>query len=268
MRWWCSVQGTVWTWAWQPYVGVWLFVAALAFGYGMHVRGIPRGSVDRSRMTYFAIGVVLLWVALDWPLGPLGTSYLASVHMVQYLLIGVAAPALLLLGIPRQTYLKIREKPRLLSGLQSVAHPVAAFLVFNVIMTVTHWPAAVDVMMRSQLGSFTVDMTWLAAGLLFWWPIVAPVPEWPRFSAMFKAAYLALNIVLVRPPFAMLLFSKYPVYETYELAPPIGSFHVMDDQQLAGGLMKIGSGWIMAIGVAVILYRWHRQRDAAQLEKV
>ncbi len=261
MRWWCSVQNTAWTWAWQPYVGVWLFISALGAGYFWQVRRYEPTLLDARRKIYFVSGLVLLWAALDWPLGPLGVSYLASVHMLQYLLVGVAAPALLLLGIPPEAFVRMRKNTRVLKTLEALTHPVAAFLLFNVVMTVTHWPSVVDVMMLSQVGSFALDMTWLAAGLVFWWSVIAPVPEWPRFSAMFKVAYLALNVVLVRPPFALLLFSKYPAYATYELAPPIGSIHVMDDQQLAGGLMKVGTAWIMAVGVAVVLYRWHKQRE-------
>ena len=39
------------------------------------------------------VAVVLVWMALDWPGGPLGTGYLASVHAAQFLVLGDARAA-------------------------------------------------------------------------------------------------------------------------------------------------------------------------------
>ena len=39
------------------------------------------------------------------------------------------------------------------------------------VISVTHWPSVVDWLMATQLGSFVLDVTWLLAGLVFWWPV-------------------------------------------------------------------------------------------------
>lgn len=242
-----------------------MLIAGLVTAYVAAERLQPMEAGAAHRHRWFAVGgIALLWVALDWPLGPLGASYLASVHMVQYLIIGLAAPGLLLLGLPAQTFDAIRARGRLERFLRSATHPGIAFFLFNVIMTASHWPRVVDGMMATQLGSFALDMSWLLAGLVFWWPVVCPVPEWRRFTPLFKIGYLALNAIVIRPPFALLLFSEYPVYKTYELAPPIGTINALDDQQLAGGLMKIGSAWIMAVGVAVLMYQLYRRNQGVE----
>ena len=260
MQWWCSAQGVPWSWTWQPYPGVWGVIAVVGAAY---VRWIAPAACGRRR-AWFALGLVALWAGLDWPLGPLGAGYLASVHVVQFLLIGVTAPALLLLGLPPVLARRWLERPRLASLLGDLTHPVVAFSAFTVVMTVTHWPDVSDALMASQLGAFAIDMGWLVAGVWFWWPVIVEVPERPRFGPMLKSVYLAVNGLLVHPPAAVMLFSEHPVYRTYELAPPIPGVHVLDDQQLAGGVMKVGLAWLMAVGIAVVIWRWHRGRAAGR----
>ena len=260
MQWWCSARGIPWSWTWQPYPGVWALVAVLAVGYAWWVAP----AAARHQRVWWAAGLVSLWAGLDWPLGPLGAGYLASVHVVQFLLIGVTAPAFLLLGFPQRLARRWLERPRLAALLGDLSHPAVAFSVFTVVMTVTHWPDVSDALMASQAGAFAIDVGWLAAGLWFWWPVIVEVPERPRFGPMLKTAYLAVNGLLVHPPAAVMLFSEHPVYATYELAPPIPGVNVLDDQQLAGGIMKVGLAWLMAVGIAVVIWRWHRGRAVPQ----
>jgi len=214
--------------------------------------------------TWFGLGIGVLWIALDWPLGALGASYLASVHVIQFLLIGIVAPALLLLSVPTDGYRLLERAPRLLRAIEGVTQPVVAFFVFNVGMTLTHWPEVTDWLMASQLGSFSLDMTWLLCGVVLWWPVIAPVPARPGFHPMFQILYLAVNAVIIRPPFLMLIFSKFPIYSTYELAPPIPGTDPLGDQQVAGGIMKVGSAWILIMAVVVVFLRWVRASQAQE----
>lgn len=255
MRWWCSSQSVAWEWTWQPYLGVWILVLAVGVVYAWSVRGMSAG--HRGRTVLFAAGLLVLWAALDWPLGPLGASYLASIHVLQFLLIGLIAPALLLAGVPPALFHRLPDRPVLFRFIERVTHPVAAFFIFNIVMTLGHWPSVVDTLMASQLGSFALDITWLVGGVIFWWPVVAPVPARPKFSFMLQIAYLAANGLLIRPPSVIMLYAKFPVYAVYELAPPIPGTSAMDDQQLAGVVMKVGSAWIMMLGVGVLFYLWY-----------
>ncbi len=267
MQWWCSSQSVAWDWTWRPYAGVWILVIATATAYGLHLRALARSrgpaaaGVGTRYPVLFGLGLMWLWAALDWPLGTLGSSYLASVHMVQFLLVALVAPPLFLLGLPPGTYDLLRHSPRLHGAIDSVTQPVAAFFIFNIVMSVSHWPSVVDALMTTQLGSFALDMSWLVSGLIFWWPLVCPVPERPKFSFLMKIVYLGLNVVLLRPPFVILVYSKFPVYATYELAPPIAGISALDDQQLAGVIMQVGSAWIMLAAMTVMFVMWHRAQQ-------
>jgi len=246
-----------------------MFVLAIAALYVTSLRRVSAAAqvssaeLRRARR-YFGLGLTLLWLALDWPIGALGTSYLLSVHMIQFLIIGMIAPALLLLGTPRAVFEKLTDWPRLYRAISGVTQPMAAFFVFNVGMTITHWPDVSDTLMATQLGSFVLDMTWLICGLILWWPLIAPVPDRSGFPPIMRVLYLAVNAVLIRPPFLMMIFSRYPIYATYELAPPIPGTDPLGDQQMAGGFMKVGSAWILIFALVIVFYGWVRDSKEAE----
>ena len=280
MQWWCAAQGTAWSWSWTPYPGVWLFVAALtALIVRLHLRfGISEGSerqsldarespegvvaADPHALGWAFVGIVLLWIALDWPVGALGAGYLASVHMVQFLLIAVAAPPLLLLGIPRPALHRLAEGRFTRLAVRVLGAPLVSIFVFASLMGVTHWPWLADTLMSRQWGSFVLDMIWLFSGIVFWWPVVANLPERDWLQEPFKIGYLIAATLVNTGVFAYLTFSEVPVYATFELAPPVGSLSTRDDQLIAGLLMKVGGALILWTSITILWFRWVNRSEA------
>jgi cytochrome c oxidase assembly factor CtaG len=125
----------------------------------------------------------------------------------------------------------------------------------------THWPGVVDGLMGSQVGSLVLDLTWLAGGLVFWWPVVGPEPHRPRFSPGLRVGYLILSTVLMTLPYVFLTFAELPFYATYELAPPVGTLSARDDQRLAGLIMRIGGGTILWTAAGILFWLWYREED-------
>ncbi len=262
MTWWCSATGVPWAWSWRPYPGVWLFLAVLGFLY----QRFGRSTAASAR--YFGLGVFLLWVALDYPLGALG-GYLAAAHTGQFMLIALAAPPLLLLGL-RQRFAEwgANDAAGRLGWLRFLAHPGPAFLGYNLIMLVTHVPAVVDGLMASQLGSFTIDLLWLLSGCLLYWPVVAPAP-FSRMPPPAQMGYLFVQTIPATLPAAFLVFSSYPLYSLYELAPRVTpALSPRYDHQVAGLLMKVVGDPVVWATMAVVFFHWANRERRDDLARV
>ncbi len=264
MQWWCAAQDTAWSWAWRAYPGVWLFVASLGLGLVALHRRFPEPDGELTpglRRALAASGLALLWIALDWPVGALGSGYLASVHMVQFLLIAVAAPPLLLLGVPRDAWKRAVSRPMVGGIARVVGYPIFSMAFFAVVMGFTHWPAVVDGLMSSQVGSLLLDLMWLGSGLIFWWPVAVALPERDWLREPFKMGYLVAATLVNTGVFAFLTFSDVPLYATFELAPPVGTLSTRDDQLVAGLLMKLGGAVILWTSITVLWFRWFNRSE-------
>lgn len=263
MSFWCSASGAAWTWQWRAYPGVWLFIGLLALGMWAWNRAGARraGRPQRPMHPLFLMGLVVLWLALDWPIGALGAGYLASVHMLQFLLMALIAPSMLLMGPSPDALALLRGPGSMAALLQRLTAPALTLILFSVVVLLTHLPAIVDTLMVSQAGSMAIDLLWIGAGLLFWWPVVLDTPAHPRFTYPLKFGYLILGMMFSPVMFGLVGFLAYsttPLYGVFELAPPLPGVSAQADHQLAGVMMSTGGMLIAFVAVSVIFYRWNK----------
>lgn len=264
MQWWCSASGAAWTWQWQAYPGVWAFVLLTAGLYMMAVRRL-HGSAAAARPQWRRVagwsGLVLVWVALDWPLGALGAGYLSSAHSTQFLLLAFIAPPLLLLGLGPVA--ADPTPPRPSPWLAPVRSPLSALLLFNVIVLATHMPRVVDRLMTSQLGAFVIDAAWLIGALLFWRPVL--LTRRP-FHPLAQIGYIFWGTLAHTGIGVWFLLADFPLYRIFELAPPIPGTDPMSDQQLAGGIMELIGMFIIFGAVSLVALRWMSRENALEAE--
>lgn len=260
ISWWCTALARPWSWEWIPYPGIW---AAAIIPLALYWRAISRhsGPVDRKKAAQFTAGMVVFWAATDWPLGTLGAGYLASAHMTQFLLYTLVAAPLLMLGTPEWLARSNTSRLRIGRLVTSLGGSlVVAGVVYNVVLLTTHAPGTVEMLRNSQLGSFAMDVAWMTAGLVLWLPVLNPLPEGRPRSNGAKMAYLLVTTSLVAViPASFLTFTSIPIYGIYELAPRIGSLTAIEDQQLAGIIMKTATVPIVWSTVAVLWFRWASQ---------
>lgn len=262
VQWWCSAIGVPWSWDWRPYPGVWLFVLALALAYWWPARDTAGGGAAGGggrrpgRRLAGVAGVLLVWIALDWPVGALGGGYLASVHMVQYILLALVAPPLLVIGLPPATEARIGRSAVATRALVALTHPVGGTALFVGTFLATHAPPVTDTLMASQLGSFVLDVGWLGTGVLFWWPLVATPPGRRPRAPLARIGCLIAGAIPHTPVGMWLILTSHPVYATFELAPRVHLLDARLDQQLAGGIMLLGGGTFMVMMLSAIFLRW------------
>ena len=253
VTWWCAARGEPWDGRWQAYPGVWIFAIAVA---ALFSRVAVRGDAGWRR-AMLPIATVLLWLTLDWPIGPLGAGYLAWVHSIQFLMLAMIIPPLLLLSIDRDRIAALlASRPLLMSLITRLTQPLFGMILFAVTMVMTHLPRVVDGLMVTQLGAFALDLAWFLAGLIFWWPVIVRIPARAHFPPLMQMLYLFFGTQPHLYIAMWLLGADYPSYGTYELAPRITSVSAIIDQQIAGAVM-LGFGATYVIGAITVLYfRW------------
>lgn len=255
MRWWCATSTRSWDWTPRPYFGVWVLVGAIAAFYTFAVRNDPTPG-RRRRALWFGLGLATLWIASDWPIGPLGAGYLAWVHMTQFMLYTLVAAPLLLLGTPEWLARRLLESLRAYTFVRVVCQPVAAAVLFNVLLVATHAPFTVDRLRTTQSGSFVLDMVWLFMGFMLWTPVIGPLQELVVRSVPLRATYLFLaSSLFAMIPGGFVTFSDTPLYGIYRDAPRVG-LTPLQDQQAAGVIMKIGNIPIVWTVITVTYLRW------------
>jgi cytochrome c oxidase assembly factor CtaG len=259
VQWWCAARGDAWTWAWTPYPGIWLAVAMAAVATARWRAAGPGDNSSREeawRPWAAWSAVVLLWLTLDWPAGALGAGYLASVHAAQYLMLAMVVPPLALLGVPLGAWERLARRASLMRVLHVATDPFRAMLSFTLVMVFSHQPWLVDTLMKTPLGNFALDAAWLASGVVFWWSLCAPLPARPAFAPLLKIVYVFAGTVAHVFIGMWMLIADYPIFATYELAPPFAGLTARADQQWAGGVfLMVGSPLVLVV-MSVIFFRW------------
>lgn len=265
MQWWCAAQNVAWTWTWRAYPGVWLFIASIGLGFFALTRHAAAAGqpISRKRKASFLGGLLLLWIALDWPVGALGAGYLASVHMAQFLVLAMIAPPLLLWGMDVRALRTIHLPEPIARILSAATHPLAALILFTAVLMATHLPVVTDRLMPTQWGAFLIDFVWLGSGMLYWWPVLQTTPHRAWLTRPVKMAYLFAAMVAMTAPGAMITFSDMPIYATFELAPPIPGVSPINDQRIAGIGMRFGGSLVIWIAISVLFFRWSRAEERA-----
>jgi putative membrane protein len=216
----------------------------------------------RRRTVLFTSGMAVLWLGADWPIHDLAEGYLYSVHMIQHLLFTLVAAPLLVAGIPAWLWRDIL-RPRPVGALFGfLTRPVVALAVFNGLLLFTHWPEIVSASVGSEWIHFGLHVLLVGAAIVVWWPVLSPLPERPALAPPGQMLYLFLQSLAPTIPASFLTFGHTLLYPVYGTFPRIWGLSALDDQLIAGLIMKIGGGLILWGFITVIFFNWGaRERD-------
>jgi cytochrome c oxidase assembly factor CtaG len=188
----------------------------------------------------FYAGLGSAWIAVASPIGD-GDGRLLTFHMIQHLLLMTIAPPLIFLGEPVialwQGWVHAHDPVHGLvrrPALQWLSHPALCWLAATAVLVGWHVPALFAVALQSPTWHAIEQASFLAAGLLFWWPVVQPWPSRAR-RGWSTVLYLFLATLPCDILSGFLVFSDRVAYSTYLSTSP--RLAVLDDQQCAGALM-------------------------------
>jgi putative membrane protein len=253
---------------WVPHPEVWLLVVSLAvlYTYAGRVIGpkvVPAGTppVSRSQWRWFTFGILLLWLAADWPMHDIGEEYLYLVHMTQHLLLTLVVPAVMLLATPTWLARLVVGDGEVDRWVHRLARPVPAGIAFSALTLVTHAQIVVNTSADNGLFHYGVHTALVTSALLFWIPVCGPFPEL-RISPPSQMIYLFVASIVPTVPGAWLTFAEGAVYSSYDISARLWGISVTSDQQVAGLLMKLVGGTFLWVIIAIVFFRWASDHEA------
>jgi putative membrane protein len=253
--------------AWHAHPDVWLLFGSIVAAYVVATRRHARENgegVDRRRSRFFIAGVAVLWIGADWPIHDLAERYLYHVHMVQHVLFTLIAPSLLIAGMPAWLLRRLLHPRPVATVFGFLTKPLVALIVFNSALLFVHWPAVVELSVRSEWTHFGLHVLLVSTALLMWWPVMSPLPEYPALPAPGQMLYLFLQSLAPTIPASFLTFGDHLLYPVYGAFPRIWGMSALTDQLIAGLIMKLIGGAILWTFITWIFFRWYRQERSEE----
>ena len=244
-------------WRYQQHLEIWVLIIGLivAFVYAIRVVGpkvVPSGEViSRKQIRTFSLMTFLLLISTDWPLHDIAEEYLYSMHMLQHTILTYIIPPLALLATPEWLFRLLVGKGRTYRVIRFLTRPVIAAVTYNAVLLITHIPALVN---RSAAGGplhYSLHVLLVFSALMLWTPICGPAKEW-RMSYGAMMVYLFCTSLVPSIPAGWLTFAEGSVYNHYDTPVRVWGMSVLSDQQLAGGIMKLGGAvflWALIITI-------------------
>ncbi len=251
-------------WNFAPSIFVMLLSQAVLYGYLITLArkdGRWGKDVRPWHVVSFALGLIVIFIALVSPLDALSNVALFSAHMVQHLLLMLVAPALLLLGTPGYWIRTLYDLPVLKKVLPLVTQPIVTLLVFNAVMWLWHVPALYESALRDPNLHIVEHMMFLAAGVLMWLPIIQTVPPQHPLNYPARLAYLFAIMISSSILGAIFTFAPTISYPFYGSAPLAFGLAPQTDQQLAGLIMWVPGGGIFFVAILIVFGAWLRAED-------
>ena len=245
-----------------------LLLLALVYVRGwLRLRSRSASPVGAWRAAGFLLGLVLIWVAVASPLAS-GDAHSLTVHMVQHLVLMSLAPPLVWLADPVRLLLcalpyRLTDSVVLpIAQWRPIQHlgrllgrPFVCWVAATTALGAWHVPALLTLSVHSNGWHAMEHASFLAGGLLFWWPVVQP---WPS-SATERPWSIVLYLFLATLPCdvlsGFLVFSERIVYPMYLSAPRHLGVSVLDDQQRAGALMWTAVTIIYLVAAVIVATR-------------
>ena len=227
-------------------------------------RFAPDAQLTPGRAIAFHTGTAVLALALVSPLDTLGDSYLFSAHMVQHMLIALITPPLWLLGLPAWLVDPLFARVRVRQISRWLTHPFVAFGLFNANLWLWHLPPLYDATLASDSVHIFEHVTFIATGIVFWWPVLSPTRYLPRISYGLAILYLFAACQPMVALGAIFTFAAAPFYQPYVNAPHLWGTTALGDQQLGGLIMWLPSTIPYLVALSICFFRWIGVQDRAE----
>lgn len=235
-----------------------LAIALVALDYALVVRVFERRGhrVPRLRRLSFAAGLALVAIALLSPVEHLAITSMLFFHLLQNVMLVDWAAPLLVAGLT-PAMAAAAERFRLWRALTA---PAAALGLWLGAWYVLHLPPVYDYALEHRWALGVEHLTFLVAGLAFWWPVLQP----GRLAAGPRVVYLFAAFVLSCPVALIIALAGSPVYDFYVDTDKLWGWSTMTDQRLGGIGMAVEGNVLLFVATAVAFARLLAAEDDAE----
>jgi putative membrane protein len=258
-------------WSPDPLVIVLIIVAGVAYVRAFRRVRAAGSRFPANRLVAFCSGLAVTAVALLSPVDVYSDVWF-SVHVVQHLLLTLAAAPLFVLGAPVTLLLVAstaeRRRRSVLPFLRSpvvttLTRAPVAFALFVATQYAVHLTPLYDLALRVPAVHVVEHMLFLGTGVLFWESVIGLDPA-PGRRLGYPARLLVLALAIPLEGFlALALFSaRAPLYEAYARLPAPWGPQALSDQRVGAALMWIASDAVMIGALLLTAAAWRRHEDA------
>jgi cytochrome c oxidase assembly factor CtaG len=260
------------SWETPPVVLVAAALAALLFVQAfVRLRRRRADHAPWSRAVLFAAGLALLVLPVLSPLDSMGDDYLLSAHMLQHVLIGDAAIALLVFAVRGPLVFFLLPPPvlrplaayRPLRGVLSfLLRPLVSLALWAAVIYVWHIPRFYDFAAAHPLVHNLEHLSFVICGLLVWTQLVDPARH-GRLRRPQRIFFALAMLALTQPVVDFLLFSTTAHYGRYANQPDrLFGLSPLTDQRLAGAVMMVEQLLTLGVCVGILLRPYLTERRA------
>jgi cytochrome c oxidase assembly factor CtaG len=223
----------------------------------------------------FALGWILLAVALVSPMHELGER-LFTAHMLEHeILMTVAAPLLvmarpfggMLWALPsgwRHLFGDISRQKTIVHVWQALTDPLIATLIHGIAIWGWHAPVLFNAALANPFVHGLQHVSFFGSALLFWWALLRGRTR----KRGYGAAALYLFVTALHSGFLGILLSiaRTPIYPGQTAAASQWGLTPLEDQQLAGLIMWVPTGLVYAVATLAMIAVWinHSSTQALQ----
>lgn len=251
---------------WEAKPDVVILIVALAAVY-IGAAGMMRRRPRSRQEMAFGFAIVLLFLTLTGPLDEAAKGFFFAAYIFQQMMLVFVIPPLLLLGTPDWMLRPILTRRYVEPVFRLLTRPLLAFLIFSMFFALLHYPALCDKVCHAKPLYGGIRLALLTVGVLLWWPIVSPLPDFPRLSYPLQIFYLFLLMIPMTAVAAPITMAESVLYMYYTMGPhPLG-LTPRADQVLGGLVMWVGQGVYIMFVVTGIFFRW-AQRDDTEIPAI
>jgi putative membrane protein len=245
---------------WEAEPATVALVALLGFVYAAAAVAMKRRPAI-NQIAAFGFGLLAILAALTGPVDYFTRERSFSTYIFQQMVLVFVVPPLLLLGLTDWMVRPVLLNRMVEPVARILTRPLCAFMLFAGTFTLLHYPPVCDRVCHVEEFYGSIRALLVIVGTVLWWPLLSPLPEYPRLSYPMQIMYLFLLMIPMTAVGAPITMAQSVLYVFYMEAPHPFGLTPMADQVLGGLIMWVGQGVYIMFVFSGIFLRWARRDD-------